>query len=134
MPHLSANIIVCETALYEKTDVPSAIRIMTAIGLPPGNNFARFSTLTFLSSLPRDFEVHTLQIQMTDQAGRPIGHGEPYQFNYGYRLDISGPGAFMLKTDFNLDTTPIGLPANCLITAHLDNQAVAWVPLMLRRG
>ena len=133
---LSANMIVCETVLNEKeTDIISAIRIMNTVVLRH-TNFARFSILTFLSSQPADFGRHVLKISLTNQVGAPIGHVNPYEFSYGYKADLSGPGAFMLRTDVNLDTAPFGLPTNCLIAAFLDSdpQPVATIPLMLRRG
>jgi len=36
MPLLSANTLVCETVLWEKTDLPTLVRAMSALALGPG--------------------------------------------------------------------------------------------------
>lgn len=134
MALLSANVIVCETVLFEKTDIESAIRIMDTLTLAPGNNFAHFFVVTFLNSQPGDFLQHILKIQVTHQDGPLIAETAEYQFMYGYKIDLSGPGGFILTTEFNIDTAPLAMPAGCLINAFLDGQSVARTPLMLRRG
>jgi hypothetical protein len=139
MPLLSANIIVCENVLTENPDiggpVPSAIRTISVIALPPGNNSAHFFALTFLSSQPGDFSPHTVQIQVTGKSGTFIAQAPPLTFRYGYLIDPSGPGGYILRTEFNVDVSAYNLPLGCLVSAFLDGSAVARTPLMLlRRG
>ena len=55
MPLLSANIIVCESVLSEKTDVASAIRILNALNVSPSRDFVSFKVHTILSSTPWTF-------------------------------------------------------------------------------
>ena len=134
MPLLSANTLVCETVLWEKTDVPTLVRVMSALALGPGNNFAHFFVVTFLSCQPGDSLSHTLRVQITNPNGQPIAEAQPFPFNYGYKVDPNGPGAFILATEFNIDVTRTGLPVNGLVSAFLDDQSVTCVPLMLRRA
>jgi hypothetical protein len=133
MSLMSAGIVVCETVLFEKTDLVSAIRIMSALKLAGGSNFAHFFVLTFLTSHPGDLQQHVLKIQVTEENGSVLGEAADYHFLYGYKLDVSGPGGFVLSTEFNLDTAAITKPARCLINAFLDGQCVAQTPLTLRR-
>ncbi|HEV8038874.1 MAG TPA: hypothetical protein VGP62_08430 [Bryobacteraceae bacterium] len=133
MALLSANVIVCEAVLFEKTDVPTAVRIMTAIRLAGGTKSAHFFVVTFLNSQPGDFAKHVLKIQVLDKSGPFISQADDYPFVYGYKLDSSGPGGFTLTTEFNIDTTSMPSPAGWIIVAFLDGQAVARIPLMLLR-
>jgi hypothetical protein len=67
MPLLSANILVCETVLTEKTDMLSAIRMMDTIRVAPSNNSVHFYVVTRVMSQPEDFSQHVLKVQMTNQ-------------------------------------------------------------------
>jgi hypothetical protein len=133
MSLLSANVLVCETILTEKTDVLSAIRMMDTIRIAPGNNTVHFYVVTRVTSQPGDFLPHALRIQVTHQAGSLVIEAREHQFVYGYKLDISGPGGFILTTEFTIDVSGMSLPAGCLVNAFLDGQSVARTPLMLRR-
>jgi len=135
MPLLSANVIVCETALAEKTtEVLSAIRMMSVLTLASENDIAHFFVVTFLTCQPGDFSSHILRIQVTDGSGPLIAEAADYAFSYGYKVDPTGPGGFTLTTEFTVDTRPVRLPVDCLISAFLDGQSVARTPLRLRRG
>ncbi len=134
MPLLSANIIICETVLFEKTEVPSAIRIMNSLALAEGTDAARFFVITFLACEPGDFSRHVLKIAVTQQHGAVIAETADYPFQYGYRIRPSDPGGFILTTEFNIDGKPLGLPLGCLVSAYLDGEAVARATLTLRRG
>src|SRR5271169_4451188 len=102
MSLLSANIIVCETVLTEKTDVLSAIRMMDTIKIAPNNNAAHFYALTRVTSQPGDFSQHVLKIQMMHQNGASIIEAPECQFSYGYKMDINGLGGFILTTEFTI--------------------------------
>ena len=104
--HLSANIIACETVLSERTEIVSAVRILNVLAIGAGNNFARFSTLTFVTSQPGDLGQHNLQVRMQTMHGELVAQAPGYPFVYGYKIDLTGPGAFMLTTNFNIDLTP----------------------------
>jgi hypothetical protein len=139
MALLSANLILCDTVLWETPPkggkVPSVIRLMSSISVPPGNDLAHFFAVTFLSSQPGDFLRHELKIQVTDKSGKTvISQAADWDFVYGYILDPSDPGGFILTTEFNIDIRPYQLPLGCLVSACLDGQIVARTPLILRRG
>lgn len=133
MPLLSANILVCESVLVEKTEVLSAIRMMDTIALAPGNDVARFHAVTRLTSQTADFYAHTLKVQVTDKNSTLITEAPEFSFRYGYRMEISGLGGFVLATEFALNAAGLLLPAVYIVTAFLDGQGVARTPLMLRR-
>ena len=133
MPLLSANIVLCETALAEATRVTSAIRIIDVITLAPVNNVARFFSLVFLSCSSLDLSPHMLKVRLTTSQGAPVTEAPDYQFYYGFHVDPNGPGAFNLKTEFNVDTSNLMLPTTCLVYADLDGQNVARTTIRLRR-
>lgn len=133
MPLLSASIIVCEAVLLEKTEVMSAIRIMNVLGIGEGNNFARFSSITFLHSSPEDYSRHVLKVQMLSSTGDLVAEGPDESFVYGYRIDPKGAGGYTLTTNFTLDlrTIPLGQFG---IWAFLDGARVCGATIMLRRA
>jgi hypothetical protein len=133
MPLLSANIVVCESALTEKSGMVSAIRMMDTITLAPGNTIARFYIVTRLSCQSGDFSQHVLKIQVTHQNEALIVEAPEHPFRYGYKMDIDGPGGFILTTETAVDTVSFSMPARCVVTAFLDGRPVARTPLMLRR-
>jgi len=58
-----AAIVACESLIWEKNnDVPSAIRVLSAIQLVAPNSIVRFTTLTILHNLSPDYLPHTLQL------------------------------------------------------------------------
>jgi hypothetical protein len=134
MPLLSASVIVCETVLLEKTDVMSAIRIMNVLSIAEGNNFARFSSITFLNSTPGDDSRHILKVQMLKSTGELVAEGPEQPFVYGYKIDPSGAGGYNLTTNFNLDLRTIGPLGQYAIWAFLDGVRVGGAALMLRRA
>jgi hypothetical protein len=138
MPLLSANIVLCESVLWETPalggKVPTTVRIMGAITLAPGNFLAHFYAVTFLTSQPGDFVPHRLRIQVTDKTGVLIAQAAEVRFRFGYLLDPSGPGGYTLTTELTLDVTPYQLPLGCLVSAFLDDQTVARTPITLLRG
>lgn len=135
MPLISASVIICETVLLEKTDVMSAIRIMNVLSIGEGNNFARFSSITFLSSTPGDYSRHVLKVQMLKSTGEPVAAGQEQPFVYGYRIDPNGSGGYNLTTNFNLDLRTIPAPfCQYVIWAFLDDVRVGGATLMLRRA
>ncbi len=135
MPLLSANVIICESVLTEKTDVTSAIRILNVLTVSPSKNLATFRVHTALASTPTDFEQHVVKVWMHPLDSAVVAAEAPeYRFVYGRKIDFSGPGAFNLTTDFNLDLRPLGDLGHYLIVVSLDGQLVARTPLTLRRG
>jgi len=136
MPLLSANILVCELVLWEKNDIPTIVRAMSTLGLSETRQFAHFFSVTTLHSQPGDLQPHSLRIVLSDQTGATIAQTPPYSFSYGYKIDPSGPGGFILTSEFNLDVRQVRLPMSCLVSAFLDSEldSVAKIPLMLRRG
>lgn len=133
MSLLSANVIICETVLTEKTEVMSAIRIMNVLTIR-GNNFARFNTLTFLTSHPGDFAAHSLKVQMFSHDEKIVADAPVHPFVYGYNIDPSGAGAYTLTTEFNLDLMPLGSLGQYAIWVFLDGVKVTGTTLLLRRG
>jgi hypothetical protein len=87
MPLLSANIVLCETALAEATRVTSAIRIMDVITLESSNKIARFFSLVFLSSGSLDLAPHILKVRLMTSQGTAIVEAPDYQFYYGFHVD-----------------------------------------------
>ena len=90
--------------------------------------------ITRLSCEPGDLTQHTLKIQLKNAAGPIVAEAPDHQFQYGYKIDSSGPGGFVLTTEFDVDTQPIGLPIRGLVLAFLDGAAIASSPLTLLRG
>lgn len=133
MALLSANVIACETVLFEKNDVPSAVRIMSVLTLPPGRTDAHFFSVTFLHCQPGDHIPHKLRIHVARSDGSLVADAPEHPFLYGYRVDPRGPGAYILTTEFNIDVTRLAMPCDCLIIASLDGNAVARAPVMLRQ-
>lgn len=134
MPLLSASIIICETVLLEKTDLMSAIRIMNVLSIAEANNFARFSSVTFLHSAPGDYSRHVLKVQLLRSTGEVIAEGVDESFVYGYRIDPIGAGGYTLTTNFNLDLRTIGPLGQFAIWAFLDGTRVCGATIMLRRA
>jgi hypothetical protein len=133
MPLLSANIILCENVLTEKTEMSSAIRLLDVLRLAPGTNNAHLFAITRVYSQPGDFGQHTLRITANDRNAGLITQAPDYRFQSGYRIDPSGPGGFVLTTEFNIDVSLLRLPTTCVVNAFLDSQLVAHTPLTLSR-
>jgi hypothetical protein len=133
---ISAAILVCETVLAEKTGGPSAIRIMDALWVGEFSPAIRFFVLTSLHCAPGDFNSHTLKVQMVGRAGEDwavVSHAKEEPFVYGYAIDPSGPGGYMLTTEFTLDPKPIQIPGPYFIQAILDGELAAQTPFTLFR-
>lgn len=132
---LTANVIICESVLSEKTDVSSAIRILNALTISPTQTVATFRVHTMLASTPMDFEQHSVQVWMRPmQKDIVVASAPAFKFVYGNKLDYSGPGAFNLTTTFTVDLHKLGALGHFLISVTLDGQMVASAPIMLRRG
>jgi len=54
-------------------------------------------------------------------------------FVYGYAVDPSGPGGYMLTTEFTLDPKPLQIPGLYFIQAILDGELATQTPLTLLR-
>jgi hypothetical protein len=136
MPLLSANVIVCESVLIEKTDVASAIRMINALTSSPSSSIVRFKVHTTVSSSPLDFQPHVLLVEMRAPDGQIFVSAPEYKFVFGNKVDNTGPGFFNLTTDFNLELATLSpmVPTTYMISVYLDGQRVAGTPIMLRRG
>jgi hypothetical protein len=136
MALLSANISVCELVLWERNDVPTMVRAMSVIGLSATRQFAHFFSVTTLNCHPGDYLPHSLRVVVSDRGGAAIAQTPPFNFKYGYKIEPSGFGGFILTSEFNLDVNQVALPMSCLVSAFLDNEPnpIALIPLMLRRG
>ena len=129
---IEASLIVCESVLWEKSGLPSAIRIMDTLVIG-ASGIAHFFSLTSLhAAMPVDNSIHALVVQAMDPQGRIIAAGAPYAFKWTNGPDQSFAG-FRLATEFefNLDfNTPLG---SYVVQAFVDGESVAGVPLTLRR-
>jgi hypothetical protein len=134
---LSSNIAVCETIIWERSDVPTLIRVMSVITLRPDATSVHFLVVTSLDSQPGDLDPHTVLITVADKNGNIVASTEPFGFSYGYKLDPNGPGAFIMTTEVTLEISklPTELPSYFLVSAFLDTlpDPVSLTPLMLRR-
>ena len=133
MSLLSANVIICETVLTEKTEVISAVRIMNVLRISGGLNFAKFSSVTFLASEPGDTSPHKIKVQMISSSGDFVAEAPERWFFYGYNVDPSGPGGYTLTTEFNLDLSPLGTLGSYAVWVFLDDVRVCGAPLIMRR-
>lgn len=131
---LSANILLCESVLTEKSEVSSAIRIVNVVTAAPGQATAHFFAHTMLNSQSLEPTPHVLQIQIFTREGQPVSSAPEYRFVYSNRVDVSGPGAFNLTTEFNIDLSHFPPMAYYVVAAFLDGQRVATTPIMLRRS
>jgi hypothetical protein len=130
---LSANVIVCGDVLRESaTELLSAIRMMSVITVP-SSNYAHFYSIVFISSAPGDIEQHKAQVRLCTADGTVVASANEYEFTYGYRIDPTGIGGFVLRTEFNVDLTKIQTLGTFWLWAFVDGAAIAKTPLMLRR-
>src|ERR1700686_1868519 len=108
----SVSLIVCESVLHEeKTGAVSAIRIMDILMIGSLSAVARFFVLSYVHSRPLDFEQHIAKVQLTglrDGKWVSVADAPPHPFVYSSRMDPSGPGGFMLTTEFNLNLANLG--------------------------
>jgi hypothetical protein len=96
---------------------------------------AQFFVLTYLHSNPGDFLPHTLKVQMVGRNGENwvVAADAPEEkFVYGYKVDASGPGGYMLTTEFVLNPQVMGPLGLYFIQAVLDGDLVAQTPLTLK--
>jgi hypothetical protein len=134
---INASICVCEAVLVEKdTELHSAIRIMDTLRIARAATTAHFWVLTSLHCNPGDIRQHVITIKMVGNIGgnweSVVGTG-PFTFSYGYKLDPLGPGAFTLRTEFNLDLTVLPTLGLFYVQAIVDEEMVAQIPFRLRR-
>jgi hypothetical protein len=131
---LSANVIVCGEVLVEaKTDLLSAIRIMTAITVSAKQSHVRFWSIAFVSSPPGDYEQHRMLVQMTGPDGGLVASAQEYEFQYGYKIDPKGNGGFSLRTEFSVDVTRLRDSGTYWMGVYVDGQIAARTPITLRR-
>jgi hypothetical protein len=130
----SANIIICEAVLTEKTgDAVSLIRTMNVLGVASYAESVRFFTVLFLNSLPGDIYPHTVQVQMFTDKTFLVASSPEQTFFYGYGIDPAGPGASTLTTEFNLGVASLGNLGTYLLVAYVDRKQAAVTPLIMRR-
>lgn len=132
----SVSLIVCESVLNEKTESVSAIRIMDVLAVGPLSTSARFFVVTYLHSRPLDFGQHVAKVQLTglrDGQWISVAEAPAHDFAYSYRTVASGPGAFMLSTEFNLDLTTLGELGTFWVQLSVDGEQVEQTPLTLLR-
>lgn len=132
----SVSLIICESVLSEKTGGVSAIRIMDVLFIGRLSSAARFFVLSYLHSGSIDFQKHVAKVQLAafrDGQWVSLAEAPDHGFVYSYRLDPTGPGAFMLTTEFNLDLTTIGPLGTFWIQLMIDGGLAAQTPIMLRR-
>ena len=133
---LSVSLIVCESVLSEKTGSVSAIRIMDVLTVGPQSTLARFFVLTYLHSRPLDLQQHVAKVQLMglrEGAWISVADAPDHRFAYGYKMDASGPGAFMLTTEFNLDLTTLGTLGVFYVQVSVDGKVEQQTPLTLLR-
>ena|GEM_PF-3555198 len=133
VPIVSANVIACEDILTEKTDIFSAIKILSAYPVPGGTTQINLYSLATVFSAPGDYSSHVMSVQLKTPEGLAVARGEDYRFNYGYRIDPAGYGGFSLKTKFNLKLSE--LPGNLgwfFVWVYVDGEPVAKTAFTLR--
>ena len=110
---------------------------MDALSLGASSQSARFFVLTYLHSHPNDQASHRIKVQMVGRSGETwvtAASAPEEPFLYGYKVDPSAPGAFLLTTEFNLDLRPIEHMLGLFyIQVFVDGEFVAQTPLTLRR-
>ena len=60
-----------------------------------------------------------------------VADAPPHSFVYSYRMDPTGPGAFMLTTEFNLDLATFGDLGAFWVQLSVDGEYVEQTPLTL---
>jgi hypothetical protein len=133
----SVSLIVCEAVLNEeKTGAVSAIRIMDILMIGRQSPVARFFVLSYVHSRPLDFAKHTAKVRLSgfrDGQWIIFADAPDHSFEYSYRIDPSGPGGFMLTTEFNLDLATIGELGTFWVQLSIDGTMVEQTPLTLLR-
>jgi hypothetical protein len=133
----SVSLVVCETILNEeKTGAVSAIRIMDVLMIGTHSIVARFFVLSYVHSHPLDFEQHVAKVELTglrDGKWISVAQAPPHPFVYSYRMDPSGPGGFMLTTEFNLNLATFGDLGTFWVQLYIDGAMVEQAPLTLLR-
>jgi len=134
---VSVSLIVCESVLHEdKSGAVSAIRIMDILMVGSLSVVARFFVLSYVHSRPLDFEQHVAQVQLMgirDGQWVSVSHAPPHSFVYSYRMDPSGPGGFILTTEFNLNLAKFGDLGIFWVQLTIDGVVAEQTPLTLLR-
>ena len=133
---ISASIVVCESVLTEKTGILTAVRITDSFILNQAAAFAHFYTVTFVRSLPMDFQQHRLKIQIVRKVGTTwvtLAEAPEHYFNHHYTV-LSEPVSFSLTTEFTLALGPLEPLRSYFVQAWLDGEMVVQTPLTLRRS
>jgi len=139
MALLSANIVVCESVIWEQnSNVPTLVRAMSVINVEAGLNIVRFTVLTVINSQPGDSDDHFVFIHIVDMDGTKVASTEPHKFTFGSEIDPHFAGGFTMTTTvfLNVSELPKGLPCGVLVQAFLDDEKnpIAATPLLLRRA
>ena len=130
----SANVIICSEVLVEsKTDLLSAIRMMSAITIPPAQTHIHFWSMVLLSSQPGDHDQHRVWVKMIGPDDAVISSAEEYSFQYGYKVLASGNGGFSLRTEFTVGVAQLQSSGTYWIKAYVDGNLAALAPITLRR-
>jgi hypothetical protein len=133
----SVSLIVCESVLHEeKTGAVSAVRIMDVLTVGIQTQVARFFVLSYVHSRPLDFDRHIAKVQLTGSRGNQwitVADAPEHPFEYSYRITPSGPGGFMLTTEFNLNLATIGELGTFWVQLSIDGIMVEQTPLTLLR-
>jgi hypothetical protein len=130
---ISANVIACEDILTEKTEIFSAVKILSAYKISRETMHLNFYSLAIATSTPGDYSRHVMSVQMKTPAGLTVAAGADYQFNYGYKIDPLGYGGFSLKTKFTLELSK--LPPELgwfFLWVYVDGEPVAKTVFTLR--
>jgi hypothetical protein len=133
----SVSLIVCESVLHEdKTGAVSAIRIMDILMVGNLSVSARFFVLSYVHSRPLEFEQHIARVQLIGMRNGQwvsVADAPPHPFAYSYQMEPSGPGGFMLTTEFNLNLATFGDLGTFWVQLSIDGVMVEQAPLTLLR-
>ena len=133
MSIISANVIACEDVLTEKSEIFSAIKILSAMNVSRATTHVCLYTLATIFSTHSDYVQHVMSVRIDTPDGVRIAIGADYPFYYGYKVDPQGYGGFTLKTRFSLELSK--LPGNLgwfLVSVDVDREVVAKTVFMLR--
>jgi hypothetical protein len=135
----SVSLLICESVLNERSGGVSAIRIMDVLHIGLASPVARFFVLTYLHSRTVDFTQHFAKVHMLGMRNGQwsiVAEAPTHFFVYSYgppESPISGPGAFMLTTEFNLDLTTFGELGTFWVQLSVDGVLEEQTPITLLR-
>src|SRR5258708_4026196 len=121
---LSANVLICESVLSESNGLKSAIRLIDFLTVHPETVIAHFYALTLLRSKSFDPHQHRLVVRMEgfrNGKWESVAEAPECRFTYGF-VDPSGPGGFVLTTEFSINLANLGGVGIFYIQAWLDDE------------